>query len=52
VMLRAGSAMRMCLESISKNAGESALIWHEKTGVVQPKVDPANMLIQVQFFKV
>jgi hypothetical protein len=42
----------MCLESKNKNAGESAVIWHEKTGAVQPKVDRANMLIQVRFFKV
>jgi hypothetical protein len=42
----------MCLESIAKIAGESALIWHEKTGSVQPKVDGTNMLIQVRFFKV
>lgn len=28
------------------------MIWHENAGAVQPKVGPANMLIQGQFFKV
>ena len=28
------------------------MIWHEIEGAVQPKVDPANMLIQERFLKV
>jgi hypothetical protein len=44
--------MRSASDRDAKIAGESVLIWHEKTGSVQPKVDPANMLIQVRFFKV
>jgi hypothetical protein len=28
------------------------LIWHENEGAVQPKVVPANMLIQERFLKV
>jgi len=28
------------------------LIWHENEGAVQPKLDPANMLIQGRFLKV
>jgi hypothetical protein len=28
------------------------MIWHEIAGAVQPKVDPANMLIQGLFLKV
>jgi hypothetical protein len=42
----------VCLESIGKKTGESALIWHKNAGAVQRKVDRANMLIQVRFLKV
>jgi hypothetical protein len=42
----------MCLESICKKMLRISVDLARKPGAVQPKVDPANMLIQGRFLKV